>query len=147
MPQYTFFCEACSLQFKRRMKMGSYQEASCPECRASAPRQWEGQALTHNFAPVPGTAKANSGVAQHDYPTADNLVGRSAEMRWSDQIRRNKAKSQIRDQGVALARRDEGSVSEYKVLSQSEFDARKKLEGRFREEGRKRGFSDPFEKS
>ena len=145
MPQYTFLCSTCSLQFKRRLDMGDHTEFVCPDCKIPAPRQWDGQTLTHKFAPSSGTAKANSGVAQHDYPTADNIVGRSAEMRWSEQHRRNAAKAKIRDQGVALARKDSidggTGVSEYQVLDEAKFAARKKLEGKFRTEVKSRGLS------
>jgi hypothetical protein len=69
-------------------------------------------------------------------------------MRWAEQHRRNDAKAKIRDQGVALARKDSVEngqrVSEYQTLGSAEFDARKKLEGKFRVEGKKRGFSDPL---
>jgi len=101
--------------------------------------------MSHAFAASSGTAKANSGVSQHDYPTADNIVGRSAEMRWNEQHKRNEAKAKIRGEGVALARHDStenGSVvSEYQSLNQNKFDARKKLEGKFKDEAEKRGMS------
>jgi putative FmdB family regulatory protein len=151
MPQYTFYCEPCSLQFKRRLAMGDHPEHKCPSCKGLAGRRWDGQSLSHSFAASAGTALANSGVSQHDYPTADNIVGRSAEMRWAEQHKRNAAKAQIRDQGVALARKDtsEGGerVSEYQALGQAQFEARKKLEGKFRTEAKTRGMSDPLGKS
>lgn len=150
MPQYTFFCEKCRLNFKRRLSMGDHPIHSCPSCKYDAARQWDGQPLSHSFSPGAGTARANSGVAQHDYPTADNIVGRSSEMRWAEQHRRNAAKAKIRQQGVALARKDttEGGqrVSEYKTLDKSQFDARKKLEGKFRNEAKKRGLSEALPK-
>lgn len=128
--------------------MGDHLSHKCPSCKGESPRKWDGQALSHSFAASAGTAKANSGVSQHDYPTADNIVGRSAEMRWSEQHRRNDAKSQIRDKGVALARKDSVEagqrVSEYHALDQPKFEARKKLEGKFRTEAKKRGLSDPL---
>lgn len=148
MPQYTFFCTPCNLLFKRRLAMGDHTEHPCPSCKKPAPRKWEGQPLSHSFSPSAGTAKANSGVSQHDHPTADNIVGRSADMRWAEQRKRNAVKAQIRDKGVALARRDSTEdgqqVSEYQTLGQGHFDARKKLEGRFRTEAKKRGLSDPL---
>jgi len=67
-------------------------------------------------------------------------------MRWEEQHRRNAAKAQIRSQGVALARKDSagesGPVSEYHVLGQDSFQARKKLEGKFISEANKRGMSE-----
>lgn len=148
MPQYMFFCTPCNLVFKRRLSMGEHSEHACPACKKSAPRKWDGQPLSHSFSATPGTAVSNSGVSQHDYPTADNIVGRSAEARWAKQWERNSIKNKVRDKGVALARRDlveDGKVvSEYTALGQPQFDARKKLESRFRAEGKKRGFSDPL---
>lgn len=150
MPQYTFFCKLCALQFKRRLSMGDHEAHACPECSNDAERKWDGQPLSHNFAPGAGTARANSGVSQHDYPTADNIVGRSAEMRWAEQHHRNSAKAKVRGQGVALARKDisEGGqmVSEYTAMDKSRFDARKKLEGKFKTEAKKRGLSEALPK-
>jgi|SRR5688572_9286373 len=143
MPQYSFLCPRCRLTFKRRMSMGAHVTHICPECKGVAPRQWEGQGFGFEFQTGAGTAQANSGVSKHDYPTADQAVGRSAESQWEVIHARNKAKNKVRERGVALSRRDQLEagqvVSEYTALPQQSFDARKKLEGVFREKARRDG--------
>lgn len=148
MPQYTFFCTVCSLQFKRRLPMGVNQTCTCPRCKKGAPRQWEGQGFGFGFKETPATAHANSGVAKHDYPTADNAVGRSAEAHWQVIHARNEAKAKIRDRGVALSRRDQVEqgrvVSEYTTLTQENFEARKHLEGAFKAKAERDGIEAPL---
>lgn len=147
MPQYTFYCKPCNLQFTKRLRMDSNQEYKCPSCKKMAPRKVQG--FGFDFAPTEGTARANSGVSKHDYPTADNIVGRSAEERWQALDARNRAKKQLRDQtgAVALSRRDfteNGTpVTEYTSLGTPQFEARKKLEGRFRQTAEKVGLEQP----
>lgn len=141
MPQYSFYCTPCNLQFKRRLPPSSSPAYKCPSCSKEAAHQLEG--FGFGFAPTSGTAKANSGVSKDDYPTADNIVGRSAEARWSVLHARNRTKSQIRDQGLALSRRDfvdnGQAVSEYQVLGKPQFEARKALEGAFKDKAQKDG--------
>lgn len=148
MPQYTFFCTGCSLQFKRRLAMGAHPTHLCPECRSAAQRQWEGQGFGFEFQAGAGTAQANSGVAKHDYPTADNAVGRSAEAQWAIIHARNEAKDKIRDRGIGLSRRDQivkgEVVSEYTALPQQTYDARKKLEGVFKAKAERDGIESPL---
>ncbi len=141
MPQYSFYCSSCNLQFKRRMAVSADPAHKCPSCAKQATHQLEG--FGFGFSASPGTAKANSGVSKDDYPTADNIVGRSAEARWNILHERNRAKGQIRDQGLALSRRDfvdnGQAVSEYHVLGKSQFAARKALEGTFKDKAQKDG--------
>jgi putative FmdB family regulatory protein len=148
MPQYVFFCTRCTLQFKRRLAMGVHPTHLCPECRGVAPRQWEGQGFGFEFEATPGTAQANSGVSKHDYPTADQAVGRSAEAQWGIIHARNAAKSKIRDNGVGLSRRDQVEngqvVSEYAALPKGTYDARKKLEGVFKTKAERDGIESPL---
>lgn len=147
MPQYSFFCGACSLQFKRRLKIGPHPTHACPSCAKGVPRQWEGQGFGFDFAQTAGSAQANSGVTKHDYPTADEVVGRSADAQWQVIHARNVAKGKIRDRGVALARRDAVSdgqaVTEYTTMNQGSFDARKRLEGRFKSKAALDGIEAP----
>lgn len=136
MPQYSFFCTTCSLQFKRRLKIGPHPTHTCPSCNRGAQRQWEGQGFGFGFAETAATDRGNSGVTKHDYPTADQIVGRSADAQWQIIHARNAAKEKIRNHGVALARRDAvangQAVTEYTTMNQGAFDARKRLEGRFK---------------
>jgi putative FmdB family regulatory protein len=147
MPQYTFYCEPCNLEFKKKLSMGEHPKHKCPACRGDAGRHMEG--FGFDFAPAAGTAQANSGVSKHDYPTADNIVGRSAEERWQIMDARNKAKRKLRTEtgAVALSRKDfvgkDGQVSEYTTLGQTQFDARKQLEGDFKKTAKKIGLEQP----
>ncbi len=147
MPQYTFHCEPCNLQFKKRLAMGEHPQHKCPKCKTQAARFVEG--FGFDFATTEGTSRANSGVTKHDYPTADNIVGRSAEARWQAMDERNKAKKRLREEtgAVALSRKDmtDGSkqVSEYTSLGSTQYDARKKLEGDFKKVGEKIGIEQP----
>lgn len=148
MPQYTFFCPGCRLEFKRRLAMGVHPTHLCPECKKAVPRQWEGQGFGFEFEQTAATARANSGVTKHDYPTADNVVGRSAEAQWEIIHARNVAKEKIRGQGAALSRRDQVDngkvVTEYTTLSQGGLDARKKLEGVFKAKAQRDGIEAPL---
>lgn len=143
MPQYTFYCDNCNLQFKRRLKMDDHQTSKCASCKGEARRILEG--FGFDFAATEATAQANSGVSKHDYPTADNIVGRSAEAKWAQIHARNAAKNKFRSEtgAVALARKDiqeeGGRVTEYTALNQSKFDARKSQETRFKEKAAKDG--------
>lgn len=128
--------------------MGVHPTCACPSCKRGAPRQWEGQGFGFGFQETAGTAQGNSGVSKHDYPTADNVVGRSADAQWQMIHARNAAKAKIRDQGVGLARRDQLEngrvVSEYTSLSGGEFAARKRLEGSFKTKAERDGIEAPL---
>lgn len=147
MPQYTFLCGVCNLQFKKRLGMGDHPNHKCPSCKGMAPRYLEG--FGFDFAETSATRQANSGVTKHDYPTADQAVGSSAAKRWEVMHSRMLAKDRFRQEtgAVALARRDklEGTqtVSEYTPLGQAEFDARKKQEAKFREKASQAGLEQP----
>lgn len=148
MPQYTFLCGPCSFQFKRKLAMGIHPTFQCPLCKKGALRKWEGQGFGFGFQETTATAKGNSGVSKHDYPTADNIVGRSADAQWSIIHERNAAKDKIRGQGMGLARRDhvEDSrvVTEYTTLSEGGFAARKRLEGTFKAKAARDGIEAPL---
>jgi hypothetical protein len=128
--------------------MGINATCQCPSCKKGAPREWEGQGFGFGFCETAATARANSGVAKHDYPTADNVVGRSAEAQWHIIHERNAAKDKIRGLGVGLARRDQVEqgqvVTEYTTLSQGSFAARKKLEVTFKEKAVRDGIEAPL---
>jgi putative FmdB family regulatory protein len=95
MPKYSFECK-CGMQFTRTLKMGDHQSHSCPSCSEPAPRVFEG--FGFNFAQG-GSAPANSGVAKHDYPTADLAVGKSADDRWAEIRARDSVKDKVRQVG------------------------------------------------
>jgi len=76
-----------------------------------------------------GTAPANSGVHDQDYPSADKVVGRSAEARWATYRERDKVKKQVRQVGgsAALERLDGDGYTDYAAMGQPQLDARAKL--------------------
>lgn len=81
------------------------------------------------FADSPGTDKANTGVTKVDYPTADQAVGRSADLRWKMMKERDAVKAEARKQGGtnALIRRHSGRAIDYEPMSQAGREARKQL--------------------
>jgi len=87
-----------------------------------------GNGFSHAFSAGNGAA-ANSGVHDHDYPTADKIVGRSAEERWSEYREREKVKKQVREQGGsgALLRSDGDGFVEYDAMSPGGKTARENL--------------------
>lgn len=132
MPKYTFECD-CGLRFDRMLKMDDHPTFSCPSCQEEAPRLFTGGGgFGINFlAPtsVNGTTPTNTGVHDLDYPSADKVVGRSAESRWSTYNDRNSIKEKVRrNTGVAqLARRDGEGFTEYSSMSPGQRVARKQL--------------------
>lgn len=138
MPKYTFFCKDCQLEIERRLSMGSHPTHKCPSCRKQAPRHFDGQGFGFGFTRTEGSKNANSGVAKHDYPTADEAVGSSAEERWKVMDARNKVKAKLRSdsEAVSLARKDVrvggAMVSDYTAMGKGQFDARKQMEGKFK---------------
>jgi hypothetical protein len=76
-----------------------------------------------------GSAPANSGVHDQDYPSADKIVGRSADERWATYRARDKVKNQVREVGgsPALERIDGEGFTEYAAMGQPQRDARAKL--------------------
>ncbi len=131
MPKYVFECQECCLRFERTLKMANHLTHTCPntECGVEAPRLLDGEAFAFAFAKG-GAAPANSGVHQHDYPTADRCIGADADERWEYVEARNKAKAKAREVGRtnALMRETEkdGSV-EYRPMTQNGIGARRRL--------------------
>lgn len=127
MPRYTFECQRCTLRFTRTLKMDEHPTHSCPSCKdEQAPRLFEG--FGFGFAPGKGD-DANSGVHDHDYPSADKAVGRSAEQRWTEYRERDKVKKQARQMGntQALIRVDGDGFTEYEPMTPVGTEARAKL--------------------
>ena len=126
MPKYEFECGACQLRFERNLKVGDHPTHSCPSCSDPADR------MVSNFAfsfAQGGEDTANSGVHDHDYPTADKAVGRSAEARWAHIKAREKVKAEARKQGEthALIRHTGEGYIDYEPMSDKGREARKKL--------------------
>lgn len=111
MPQYTFECVSCHLEFTRKLNLENHVTHPCPDCGEEAPRRLEG----FGFDFAPGTTPGNSGVTKHDSPTADQVVGRSAEARWGEYSEREKVKDKVREVGGsrALIRRTSKEAIEY----------------------------------
>jgi putative FmdB family regulatory protein len=128
MPRYTFECQQCSTRFDRTLKMGDHPTHPCPSCKEEAPRLFDKSAFGFGFA-AGGTAPANSGVHDQDYPSADKVVGRSAEARWATYRERDKVKKQVRQVGgsAALERLDGDGYTDYAAMGQPQLDARAKL--------------------
>lgn len=129
MPKFAFECGACQVQFERTLKMGEHVDHPCPACQQPAPRLWMGQGFAFDFAAPVASAPANTGVAKHDYPTADQAVGSSATSRWSEYTARAEVKDKVRTVGGhrALLRRNGQDYVEYEAGTQKLLDTRKKL--------------------
>lgn len=126
MPKYSFECSACNLFFSRNLKMGDYKALSCPNCNSDAPRVFEG--FGFNFAQG-GSAPANSGVAKHDYPTADYAVGSDADKRWAEYNEREKVKNKVREavNSHALVRTGTKDYVEYSAAGEDTLSKRRRL--------------------
>jgi hypothetical protein len=82
------------------------------------------------FSFAQGTgATANSGVHDHDYPSADKAVGRSASERWQYLDARDAVKKQARELGQthALIRRTGKDYVDYEPMSDAGREARRSL--------------------
>lgn len=126
MPVYTFECQECNVRFDRNMKIGEYPAHECPSCSEPAPRIIDG----FSFAFAPGSSStANSGVHDHDYPSADKMVGRDSEKKWEFMGERDKAKASAREAGGthALQRKDSAEATDYRPMGVAVRDARRKL--------------------
>lgn len=127
MPRYTFECATCAVRFDRTLKIGDHATHPCPECTEAAPRVMEGFAF--QFAAGAG-APGNSGVHDHDYPTADKIVGRDADVRREVDAARNKAKTDLRKQagtsGLSRINHSDGSI-EYAAMPKPAVEARRKV--------------------
>lgn len=126
MPKYSFECSNCSTHFSRNLKMGEHPTHECPNCHEEAPRAWEG--FGFSFARG-GSAPANSGVAKHDYPSADQVVGHDAEKRWAEYRAREQVKDKVREVGGsrALVRKNGKDYVEYAAGGQKVIEDRKKI--------------------
>jgi len=126
MPRYTFECDPCTLKFERTLPIGDHPLHKCPACGDDAPRVIEGFAFAFSAG---GGAPGNSGVHDHDYPTADKAVGRSTDERRAVLEERNKAKAEARKNGGtnALIRSDGPGYTEYTPMTTQGIAARRKL--------------------
>lgn len=131
MPKYSFECQSCNVRFERVLKIGDNATHSCPSCKELAPRLWQGQGFGFGFASGEGTQIGNSGVTKHDYPTADQAVGSSAEARWSEIQQRENLKKKVREQGGSAALvRENGpgnTYIEYAPMTAEQRSQREKL--------------------
>lgn len=128
MPKYTFQCQTtgCELRFSRTLKMGEWPTLACPTCKEESPRLFEGFGFA--FEAGKGASDANTGVHDHDYPTADKIVGRSAETRWAQYRERDKVKKKVREMGGGeLLRKDGKGFVEYDSMTETAKKARSKL--------------------
>lgn len=132
MPKYSFECQACSVRFERALKIGGHTTHPCPTCKEPAPRVWQGQGFGFGFAESQGTQIGNSGVTKHDYPTADQAVGSSAEARWAEITEREKLKQKVREGGGSQALvREHGpgnTYIEYATMTSEQRSQRVELE-------------------
>lgn len=126
MPRYAFECADCELRFERNLTVGEYSSYVCPSCRKPAPLVLSGFGFA--FAASSG-ATANSGVHDHDYPTADKAVGRSAEERWKYLHARDAVKREARKRGEthALIRHTGKDYVDYEPMSDAGREARRSL--------------------
>ncbi len=127
MPQYTFECQNCEVRFSRTLKMDNHTTHECPSCKDQAPRILEGFAF--QFEKSEGAKPGNSGVHDHDYPTADKAIGRSAEERWGLIHERDKVKEAARQQGGthALIRHTGQDYIDYEPMNPAGIDARREM--------------------
>ncbi len=127
MPAYTFECQTCEVRFTRTLKMDNHTTHECPSCKEPAPRVLEGFAF--QFEQPAGASPGNSGVHDHDYPTADKMVGRSADERWALLAERDKVKAKAREAGGthALIRHTGPDYIDYEPMNPAGIDARREL--------------------
>lgn len=127
MPKYVFECVYCEVRFERSLKMGEHTDHPCPSCSERAPLVLEGFAF--QFA-AGGGSPGNSGVHDHDYPTADKIVGRDADVRKEVMAARDDAKKDLRvragHNGLQRINGEDGSI-EYHTMNKPTIDARRKL--------------------
>lgn len=127
MPRYTFECATCQVRFDRTLKIGDHTGHPCPSCSEAAPRVMEGFAFQFS---ANGSAPGNTGVHDHDYPTADKIVGRDADARRELHAERDKAKSELRKKagtsGLSRVNHKDGSI-EYTAMPKPIVEARRKV--------------------
>jgi len=126
MPRYAFECPACVLRFERNLRTENHASYPCPSCTSPAPLVLS--EFGFSFAQGSG-APANSGVHDHDYPSADKAVGRNASERWAHISAREEVKKQARQQGQthALIRHTGGNFIDYEPMSEQGRAARRAL--------------------
>jgi hypothetical protein len=107
--------------------MGEHPTNKCPSCGEEAPRLFT--SFGFGFTKPENSAPANTGVHDLDYPSADKIVGRSAESRWGTYRARDEAKKTVRKEGKtqALVRFDSEGFTEYTSMREEEVKAREKL--------------------
>jgi putative FmdB family regulatory protein len=129
MPKYTFECAHCSVRFDRNLKMGEHPTHECPSCKGLAPRFFSGNGFGFGFSSHKSSSPANTGVHGQDYPTADMVVGRSAEERWNTYRARDEVKKKVRKGGGSppLSRVDGDGYIEYASMGPETLKARGKL--------------------
>jgi len=128
MAKYTFECNECNLEFERTLKMGTNLTHPCPSCNEDAYRVWDGD-LSFGFKGNSTGGTANTGVHSDDYPTADKLVGKDADLRWAEVNEREKVKAEARRQGGtrSLIRRTSKEYIDYEPMTKTGMEARKGL--------------------
>lgn len=131
MPKYVFECqeEGCSLRFERTLKIGDHPTHKCPNCEATAPRVLDQEGFAFAFAQPKEAAPGNTGVHKDDYPTADRIVGKDADLRWAQYDAKEKGKDAIRKAtgSHALTRKQGKDFVTYEPLSKQDFDKRKQI--------------------
>lgn len=98
MPIFSYFCDDCEVEFEELLTQSEeiidYVDwHPCPTCKERAERV-RVNSFAFKFAGAmtgESGAHGNSGVHDHDYPTLDKAVGRSAETKWTG-IKARKAK-------------------------------------------------------
>ncbi len=125
MPKYSFSCE-CGAKFTKTLKIGEHKTHVCPSCSGMAQQVIEG--FGFNFA-LGGKAPGNSGVTKHDYPTADQAVGQSADARWQEIHARDEVKEKVRKttgrKGLIRKHGPDNQYIEYSGASKELIDHRK----------------------
>lgn len=129
MPKYVFICASCVVEFERTLKMGTHPTHECPSCSEPAERVWEGTELAFGFADSANATPTNTGVHKEDYPTADHVVGKSANQRWEQVHERDKIKAEARKLGKThkLIRHTHDNYIDYEPMSPVGGAARKQL--------------------
>jgi len=131
MPKYVFQCEkdGCDVRFERVLPLDNHKTHACPGCGNDAPRYIEGEGFAFAFTGHATGSTANTGVHKEDYPTADHVVGKSADARWGEYAARNKVKDAARSQGGAypLIRHTSKGHIDYEPMSDGGRVARRNL--------------------
>jgi len=122
MPQYSYICKKCSLEFTRIRPVKDCNDTfPCPECNEPTPRQF---------------VAAISSIWKTDLPTFQNIdmtVGKQAEERWNQIYARQEIKNKIRkeNENPRLAKTLD---NEYFSVNNSKYiDKRKHVYNEFRE--------------